>query len=214
VNWNDLTRRYYELQQKHGDSKLDPIISGGERNRPDICFIFMNPTARNIASSPTWSSIKAPWIGTKNIWRFFSEVDLLEKGILEEINEKKPEEWSYKFAEKIYSNLKSSRVYVTNLAKCTQPDARPLPNSVFRDYLPLLENEMLLVNPKKIVTFGNQVSSIVLQKNISVSKSRRVPYEIRMGSSIYPTYPVYYPIGQGQRNISNALEDVAWILRR
>lgn len=39
--------------------------------------------------------------------------------------------------------------YVTNLAKCTQLDARPLPDSVYKEYLALLYQEIDLIRPKK-----------------------------------------------------------------
>ena len=39
----------------------------------------MNPTGRNIASSKNWKGLKSPWIGTKNIWDLFVELDLLDK---------------------------------------------------------------------------------------------------------------------------------------
>jgi hypothetical protein len=39
-----------KLHEKYGDSSLVPITGVGETNSPDIMFIFMNPTAKNIAS--------------------------------------------------------------------------------------------------------------------------------------------------------------------
>lgn len=55
---------------------------GGCSENPDICFVFMNPTGKNIASSKDWKGLKSPWIGTKNIWDLFYELDLLDKNIL------------------------------------------------------------------------------------------------------------------------------------
>ena len=45
----------------------------------------MNPTGRNIASSKDWKGLKSPWIGTKNIWDLFIELDLLDKENVEKI---------------------------------------------------------------------------------------------------------------------------------
>ena len=51
---NELKPLYDKLQLKYGDKNLDSIYNGGYTNNPDICFVFMNPTGRNIASSKEW----------------------------------------------------------------------------------------------------------------------------------------------------------------
>lgn len=65
MNLKQLEKEYDKLQIKYGDKNLDSIYNGGCSNNPDICFVFMNPTKRNIASSKEWKGIKSPWIGTK-----------------------------------------------------------------------------------------------------------------------------------------------------
>ena len=70
---SDLNQEYDKLQNKYGSEELDSIYNGGCENNPDICFVFMNPTGRNIASSTDWKGRKSPWIGTKNIWKLFFE---------------------------------------------------------------------------------------------------------------------------------------------
>ena len=94
---SDLNPEYDKLQQEYGAKELTSIYNGGCTNNPDICFVFMNPTGRNIASSPNWKGRRSPGIGTKNIWKLFNRIGF---------------------------------------------------------------------NPKIIITLGNQVSSIVLNKNI------------------------------------------------
>lgn len=47
----DLKVKYDKLQKKYGAKELDSIYNGGCTENPDICFVFMNPTVRNIASS-------------------------------------------------------------------------------------------------------------------------------------------------------------------
>ena len=70
---SDLNQEYDKLQNKYGSEELDSIYNGGCENNPDICFVFMNPTGRNISSSKDWKGRKSPWIGTKNIWKLFFE---------------------------------------------------------------------------------------------------------------------------------------------
>ena len=56
----DLNKEYDKLQLKYGDKNLDSIYNGGCSINPDICFVFMNPTGRNIASSKSWKGLKSP----------------------------------------------------------------------------------------------------------------------------------------------------------
>ena len=101
----DLNKKYDKLQKKYGDPNLDSIYNGGCTNNPDICFVFMNPTGRNIASKKDWHGLKSPWIGTKNIWNLFYAVDLLDESIYNQIKNKKPKEWTEEFASTVYDNV-------------------------------------------------------------------------------------------------------------
>lgn len=210
----DLKPKYDRLQRKYGAKELDSIYNGGCTKNPDICFVFMNPTGRNIASSKEWKGLKSPWIGTKNIWDLFYQVDLLDEKIYKEIKRRKPAEWTEEFAEEVYEDVKEHKYFITNLGKCTQIDARPLPDSVFKEYLKLLEKEIEIVNPKVIVLFGNQVSSIVLGQKISVSQCRKKLFQKEINHKIYDCYSVYYPIGNGRFNIDKSIEDIKWIIEK
>ena len=207
-----LNIEYDKLQKKYGAKELDSIYNGGCTDNPDICFVFMNPTGRNIASSKEWKGLKSPWIGTKNIWDLFYSLDLLDEEIYLKIKNIKGPEWTEEFAEEVYSNVEKHKYFITNLGKCTQVDARELPDSVYKEYLHLLEKEIEIINPKVIVLFGNQVSSIVLNEKISVSKSRKTSYIKKIGSSTYKCYPVFYPVGNGRFNIDKSIEDIKWII--
>jgi uracil-DNA glycosylase len=50
----------------------------------------------------------------------------------------------------------------------------------------LFEEEIQILDPQIIVTFGNQVSSVFLDRQISVSKVRRKKFEVKISESIYP----------------------------
>ena len=52
--FSELKKEYDRLQLEYGSSELDSIINGGCSNNPDICFVFMNPTGRNVASDKSW----------------------------------------------------------------------------------------------------------------------------------------------------------------
>lgn len=208
----DLKIKYDLLQNKYGDKSLDSIYNGGCDDNPDICFVFMNPTGRNIASKKEWLGRKSPWIGTKNIWKLFYDVGLVDDGIYEEIRSKKPKDWDYEFADKVYEMVTNKKVFITNLGKCTQIDARPLSDEVLKKYLKLLYKEFEIIKPRVIITFGNQVSSIVLNKKISVSENRKVSHKLVINKGKYKVYAVYYPVGNGIFNIDKSIEDIKWII--
>ncbi len=203
-----------KLQRIHGDCRLDSIYGCGDIKQPKLCLVFMNPTARNVAADKKWCGLKAPWLGVKNVWKMLFELGLLNKDILLEVYSKKPQDWNYQFAKKVYAEIAARKIYITNLAKATQADARALPNKVFKDYLPIFEKEIALIKPQAIITFGNQVSSIILNKNIKVSAYRKKFEILRIGGIAYKVFPIYYPVGQGTRNIKIAKDDITWITKK
>ena len=209
---DDLTSEYDRLQRQYGAPGLDPIYSGGCEHNPDLCFVFMNPTGRNIASSKEWKGLKAPWIGTKTIWGLFYRLGLLDEDVHERIQRRSPGDWTEEFAAGVYANVEAHRYFITNLGKCTQSDARPLPDSVYREYLSLLEQELAIIRPKAVVLFGNQVSSVVLGRKISVSQYRKTPCEKTIGGETVRFFPVYYPVGNGRFHMDKSIEDIRWIL--
>ncbi|MBO5121170.1 MAG: hypothetical protein J6C28_05755 [Bacilli bacterium] len=205
----ELVKKYDKMQKKYGDPKLDSINFGGCTDNPDVCFVFMNPTARNVTSSKEWKGIKSPWVGTKNVWTLFNKLGLIDDEIYTRIRSIKGSEWTYEFAEEVYSQVAKNKFYITNLAKCTQVDARPLPDSVYKDYLNLFIKEMEIVKPKVIILFGNQVSSVVLGEKISVSQVRKKEFLLK---NKFKCYSVFYPVGNGSFNVDKSIEDILYII--
>ncbi len=105
----ELNKEYDKLQIKYGTKELNSIYNGGCTENPDICFVFMNPTAKIIASEKSWLGIKAPWIGIKNIWDLFYNLNLVDEKIYQEIKNKKRNEWTPLFAEKVYEDVKKHK---------------------------------------------------------------------------------------------------------
>ncbi len=210
----DLNKYYDKLQKKYGAKELDSIYNGGCTTNPDICFVFMNPTGRNIASLKSWKGLKSPWIGTKNIWDLFYALNLVDDNIYQKIKAIKGSEWTEEFASKVYEDVEKHKFFITNLGKCTQVDARVLKDSVFLEYLEYLKKEFNIVKPKVIILFGNQVSSIVLNEKISVSQVRKKCFIKNINGEEYKFYSVYYPIGNGRFNINKSIEDIKWIINK
>ena len=214
MNIKDLNVEYDKLQLEYGEPTLSSIYNGGCEKNPDVCFVFMNPTGKNIASTREWKGRRSPWIGTKNIWKLFYRIGIIDRDLFDNIKSKKACEWTEEFADLVYKEIENKKVFITNLGKCTQIDARPLPDRVLKEYLELLYKEIEIINPKKIIVFGNQVSSIFLNKKICVKSVRRQEFKIKIGDKEYPVYSVFYPIGNGMRNIDLAVEDLNYILNK
>jgi len=115
----------------YGDSGFVSIYGAGEIHNPSLMLIFMNPTARNIASIESWTGIRRPWIGTKQVWKMFFEIGLISKSLLKKTLSIKSSEWTTDLAEELYLSIAKQGVYITNFAKCTLSNARPLSNKIY-----------------------------------------------------------------------------------
>ncbi len=211
MNLAELNEKYDEMQLIYGDPGLRSVFYGGCMENPDICFVFMNPTGKNIASCPDWTGMRAPWIGTKNIWDLFVAIGKFDEEIYREIKSRKPKDWTSEFADRVYSEITQNKIYLTNLGKCTQTDAAMIPNRIFSEYSALLEREIEIIAPKAVVLFGNQVSTVFLKQNISVSQCRRKQFDKEIGGKVFRCFPVFYPVGNGRANIGKSIEDIKWI---
>jgi len=212
----ELHDEFDRMQLIYGEKSLRSIYGAGQVINPKFCFVFMNPTGRNVSASPAWKGMRAPWIGTKQVWKLFVTTKLLSENIYEQITSLKPTDWTPDFAKTVYEDLAEHSVYLTNLAKCTQLDARPLPNQVFKEYRESLLREIESVKPLYVVTLGNQVSSIVLQRVISVGINTSVddPQTVVTRNSTFNVYPVHYPVGQGLRNMPLSVRKISMLLSK
>ena len=208
-----LIKEFDILQEKFGSVNCNSVYGGGKDNKPDLCLVFMNPTAKNIATNKEWKGIRCQWLGTKQVWNFLANAGLFDKDLNNQIQNMRPKDWSPKFCKEVYDEVAKQGLYITNLAKCTQDDARPLPDKVFKEYRDLLLEEIKMVNPKKIILFGNQVSSIVLNKKVSVSEYRKISEDLVIDKKNFKCYPVYYPVGNGSFNAPKAIEDIKFIVK-
>jgi len=200
---------YDKLQLKYWAEILSPIYWAWNTDNPKILFLFMNPTGRNISAQPKRNWLRAPWLGTKNIWKLFRAVNAISKPTYDTIKSMSPKERTTEFSQQVYQELNQNKIYVTNLAKCTQLDARPLHNDIFKAYLDAIEQEISIIQPIHIISFGNQVSSLFLRKNIKVSDYKEKDHEnFEIQWKKYKIYPTFYPVWQGTRNIDKAIERI------
>jgi hypothetical protein len=208
----NLIKQYDELQKTYGSKDLNSVYGCGENSNPRVALVFMNPTKRNIATDKSWKGLRAQWLGTKQIWEFLAKCEMFSPNINEEIKSKNPKDWTPEFCEYVYNEVKKQGLWITNLAKCTQNDARPLPDNIFIQYKDLLKEELKLINPQKIFFFGNQVSSIMLEQPIAVSTTRQKKFSLYIDGKEFESYALFYPVGNGRFNQHKAIEDIKNII--
>lgn len=108
---NDIDK----LHKKHGSSHLQSVYGTGEIDSPEICLVFMNPTSKNISTSKNWKGLRAPWLGTKNVWNLLFKLGLIKNSeLLDKINSYTPSEWSNDFCIEVYQEVKKNSLYITN----------------------------------------------------------------------------------------------------
>ncbi len=174
----------------------------------------MNPTGKNNSADPQWKGIHAPRLWTKNVWKIFFAANIISKETFDTIQSMKPRDRTPEFSKKLYQEIADKKVYITNLAKCTQVDARPLHDKVFKEYLKYTLQEIQEINPKKIIAFGNQVSSILLGRPIKVSEYKKDEHEeLIIDGKKFRVYPTFYPVGQGMRNMPAAIERIVYVMK-
>ena len=187
-------------KNEFGDNALFPIMGGGKCFEPDIMFVFINPTVRNISSSENWKGKRRPFTGTKHIWRIFNRAGLMSDAMLSLI-ESSAKEWSIAFADEVYAHLEDQGLYFTNIVKWTGHNADLPKSPKIRKYIPLLQKEIELVQPKTTVTFGLIPFNALMGFSINlgeyydaVTKGDRLQfYEYQS----VPLLPSYFPVGRG-----------------
>ena len=189
-------------------SNLQHVLGAGARK--GLMIVFINPTARNMSSNPSWRGPRFPFIGRKRPWDIFEKIGWIDKSLLEEIN-KKENKWTYQFAEKVESYLKKRELYLTNIIKCTGKDATLPKISEIKSQLHIFEKEVELVDPKIIVSFGSLTTKAILKRDIKMSDLYKKPefFDVEIKKKKYKVFPCLYPIGRG--NPKQAIEMLAYL---
>ena len=212
---NSLLPKFDQLHSIHGDSEYSAIYGAGQIDNPRVALIFMNPTARNVSAHHSWKGLRAPWIGTKKVWKLLFKLGLFnDANLVNQSQALQPAEWTPDFTQELYQAIADHSLYITNISKATLSDARPVSNQVYREYLPSMLEELETVRPQFTFTLGNQVSSTLLQRPISVSNYLLDESEevVLPGGEELKVYPTFYPVGQGQRNMPLAIERIQAVL--
>ena len=152
-------------RESYPDNRLQPILGGGKDLKPEFMIVFINPTARNQSSDPSWKGKRFPFIGRKRPWIEFCKAGLISKDLVDKIC-RRENDWDYSFTDHVDDELRKKGIWVTNIVKNTGENA-DLPRA--RDinkYKHLFLREIAIVKPKMIISLGSIPTKALLQKDL------------------------------------------------
>lgn len=182
---------------------LRHILGGGQFLRPQYFFLFINPTHKNRSSQASYAGKRRyPFIGVRHLYKRLAEAGFVDPALIEEIYERG---WQTADEERVETSLRRHGVYMSNFVKCAQPNPKNPTREVMREDLPLLAEELALVEPRYVVTFGlpplEELSGGKYRMRDILHTVRRRTYEpllsLRLSGKRYKILPCYYPFGHG-----------------
>ena len=198
-----LWQQVEEINKKHfPDNTLVPIVGNGKTTKPKFMFVFINPTKKNISADRNWQGPRFPFIGTKQVWRIFHRAGLFDDALMAHIEKKA---WTPAFTDTVLEFLKAQEFYFTNIVKWTGHDATLPDAKKIELFLPLLKEEIKLVQPQYIVTFGLIPFERLTDTKIklgeyyttAVAQQKLTPYPLAVNGVQTQVIPCYFPIGRG-----------------
>lgn len=190
---------------------LAHVLGGGETNRPEFCFVLINPTHRNISSRPGYSGPRFPFIGVRQFWRVLHRAGFISDETVAAVNERS---WLPDTTQKALSDLRRHSVYLTNLVKCTMDNPDVPSKAVFDEDWPLFLREMEIIRPKRIIAFGSLTFEVLTGSKVAlrtyyedVIQRRQMPAYRMRAIEDYPqaVLPNYFPVGRGNPSASSEL---------
>ncbi len=189
----------YCREQKNS---LRHILGGGRFYHPKYFFLFINPTHKNRSSHTSYQGQRRyPFIGVRHLYKGLAEAGFVDLKLIDEIYEKG---WQVPDEERIETSLRENNVYISNFVKCAQPNPINPSRQRMREGLPLLAEELRIVNPQYIITFGLLPLETLTRttwrlRDIldTARKGTYGPLSVNLEGRIYKVLPCYYPLGHG-----------------
>ena len=187
---------------------LRHVFGGGATEKPQYCFVLINPTYRNLSADPAYEGPRFPFIGVRAFWRVLNRGGFLSDDILR-IVDRRP--WTQETTRAVLAELKRQSIYLTNLVKCAQPHANVPGREVFREDMPLFTREMVVVDPARIVAFGQLTVRVLTGLNLRLGdyyksvRSNGLGWGLHFSAGVshtIPVFPNFFPIGRGQPRLS------------
>lgn len=188
---------------KKEQNPLKHILGGGMSQNPKYLFLFINPTYHNISSHAEYQGThRYPFLGVRYFWKLMSEAGIIKPEIVQDIY---ASGWKVEHENAIEQNLRDQNIYITNLVKCTQPHAEVPTSQVIAEDLELLHQEIRLVNPECIITFGKLPTKIITGEDIKLldrleavrNNASKPMKSLMIEGKIFDVLPCYFPVGRG-----------------
>lgn len=178
-------------------NSLQHILAGGKFKNPKVALVFINPTRTNISSAPDWKGGRFPFVGVTRFWQILADSGWIAEGAVAKFGNFGWNEDAIKLLEE---DLQKKGIYITNLVKCTYPNADYPKKGVFDYHLPLFEKELKIINPKAIISFGGLTTKYLTGENLIFKKYFENPKSLRYGD--VTVHPCYFPVGRGSPKLA------------
>lgn len=180
-------------------NKLQHIHGFGTIN-PKFMLIAINPTYRNLSSHPDYKGPRFPFIGVRQFWRVLGEGGLIRKSVANKLPARS--NWRDLDTRNVQNEILNSNIFLTNVVKCCYNHSKYPPKEVIDKHVEFLAQEIKILKPQIIITFGALTFDLLTKKSLHLSKywqSEGIQkyYDVLSGLSI-PVIPCYFPIGRGK----------------
>jgi hypothetical protein len=178
------------------------VPGGGCAAQPDAMLIFINPTVRNISAHASWDGPRFPFAGKPKLWEILAAAGWIDAAVPQRMAELGP---TSPMVELLIAAAQHHRLYLTNAVKCVD-DGSNLPTAArVAAGWPLLQQEIALVQPRLIITFGLIPFGALTGRTIRLAdhlwdaqqgQITWYPSHAIAGRQ-YPVFPCYFPTGRG-----------------
>jgi hypothetical protein len=181
---------------------LHHIPGGGKDDRPDLLLVFINPTFRNMTAAQDWPGPRFPFASKPRLWGILAEAGLVDAALPSRIAALGP---TSAMVELLIAETRRAGLYITNAVKCVDSGSKVPTSERVRAAWPFLEQEIALVQPRRIVTFGLIPFHALTERKLRLADhlwdaehGRISFYPSRpIAGASYPVFPCYFPTGRG-----------------
>lgn len=178
------------------------VPGGGCVDQPDVMFIFINPTVRNISAHADWIGPRFPFAGKPKLWQILAESGFVRADLPQDMLMLGP---TPEMVEVLIAETQRQRLYLTNAVKCVDTGSNLPTAARVAAAWSFLQHEIALIRPKLIVTFGlipfRQLTSmdIRLADQLWETQGGSCPFfpSQPIAGESYSVFPCYFPTGRG-----------------
>lgn len=173
-------------------------IHGFGSPNPRFMLVLINPTYRNISSTPGYQGPRFPFIGVRQFWQVLGEGGFIDANIARSLPPRK--QWTAAHTDLVQKELLRNKLFLTNIVKCCYPHGNYPAREVIAAQRDIVGEEIRSVRPKGIIAFGALTFKTLTKTAITLStyrpKESGTFHESLSGLNT-PVIPCYFPVGRG-----------------